>query len=119
MATGAGERLAAILLFIPQAATLCAIVALFATLQIFTLNMTYDVPVKLFSFHLILMSLFLLAPEARRLVNVLVLNRTTGPSTQPPLGRSRRAILIGVVAQCVFGVYLLGMGLNSSRESWY
>ena len=51
------------LLFIPRPAAGRA-GRLAATMQIFTLNMTYDVPVKLFSFHLILMSLFLLAPDA-------------------------------------------------------
>ena len=30
-------------------------------IQVFMLNMTYDVPVKLLSFHLILLSLFLLS----------------------------------------------------------
>src|SRR6202008_2643494 len=80
----------AILLFVPRLTTLGAIVCLADTVEIFTLNMTYDVPVKLFSFHLILLSLFLLAPDARRLANVLVLNRTAGPSTLLPLGRTAR-----------------------------
>ena len=68
--TGAAEMSAAILLFVRPTATLGALVALACTIMIFTLNMTYDVPVKLFSFHLLVMSLFLLAPEAKRLVNV-------------------------------------------------
>ena len=116
--TGCVEILAGLLLFIPATATLGALVALAATIQIFTLNMTYDVPVKLFSFHLILMSLFLLAPEMRRLLNVLVLNRPAGVSTIPPLGASRRAIRIGVAAQMVFGLYLVGLNLNQSVNAW-
>ena len=40
-----------------------ALVCLVDAVEIFALNMTYDVPVKLFSFHLVIMSLFLLAPE--------------------------------------------------------
>jgi hypothetical protein len=82
------------------------------------LNMTYDVPVKLFSFHLILLSLFLLAPEARRLANVLVLNRTAGPSTLPPLGRSRTARRTAVIAQAVFGLYVVGINLYGARQAW-
>ena len=116
--TGCAELLAGVLLFIPATATLGALVALACTIQIFTLNMTYDVPVKLFSFHLILMSLFLLAPDCRRLLNVLVLNRTAGPSTVPALGRTRRAIRIGVIAQVVFGVYIVGMNMSESVEGW-
>ena len=116
--TGCVEILAGVLLFVPATATLGALVALAATIQIFTLNMTYDVPVKLFSFHLILMALFLLAPEARRLLNVLVLNRPAGISTIPPLGVSRRAIRIGVIAQVVFGLYILGINMSQSVEGW-
>ena len=55
---------AGILLFVLSLTTLGALVGLAATLQVFVLNMAYDVPVKLFSFHLILMTLVLLAPDA-------------------------------------------------------
>ena len=116
--TGAMEISAAILLFIPQTATLGAIVALACTVEIFTLNMTYDVPVKLFSFHLILMSLFLLAPEAKRLLNVLVLNRTAEPSTQPPIGTTVKARRIWTIAQVVFGVWFVGAAIQGSIEAW-
>src|SRR6185295_9990875 len=51
MFTGFAELLATVLLFVPVTATLGALVALADTIQIFALNMTYDVPVKLFSFH--------------------------------------------------------------------
>ena len=116
--TGCAELLAGILLFIPATATLGALVCLACTIQIFTLNMTYDVPVKLFSFHLILMSLFLLAPDARRLANLFILNRAAGPSTIPPLGRTRRAWRIAAALQIVFGIYLVGMNMNQSVQGW-
>ena len=116
--TGCAELLAGLLLFIPGTATLGALFSLAVTGQIFTLNMTYDVPVKLFSFHLILMSLFLLAPDARRLLNVLVLNRPAAPSSVPPLGRSRRAIRIGMALQVVFGIYLISMAMYGSVQRW-
>jgi len=116
--TGCAELTAAVLLFIPRTATLGALTALAVTIQIFTLNMTYDVPVKLFSFQLLLMSLFLLAPEARRLMNVLVLNRAAGPSTLPPIGGSVRAIRIGVAAQLIFGAILVGVNVQQVAAGW-
>ena len=115
---GAAELAAAVLLFIPRTATLGAIVLLADSVQIFTLNMTYDVPVKLFSLHLILMALLLLAPEARRLLNVLVLNRTAFPSSQPPLAQSGRARRILLVGQLVFGAYIFAVFLQSSLQRW-
>jgi len=116
--TGVMEMSAAILLFIPRTATLGALVALCCTVEIFALNMTYDVPVKLFSFHLIVMSLFLLAPDMRRLLNVLVLNRTAEPSSVPPLGKTPKAQRIWMIAQVVFGVWLIGAAMQSSIQAW-
>lgn len=49
---GAAEMLGGILLFFARTSTFGALVCLADLTQIFMLNMTYDVPVKLFSFHL-------------------------------------------------------------------
>src|SRR6185312_8366624 len=81
--------------------------------------MTYDVPVKLFSFHLILFSLFLLAPEANRLLRFFFTGGAIAPSTQPPLFRSMRANRVAVVIQVAFGMYLLGMGVYSGIQAWH
>jgi hypothetical protein len=62
---GCAELAGGILLFIPQTATLGALICLADSIQIFTLNMTYDVPVKPFSFHLIVLSLFPLVAYRR------------------------------------------------------
>ena len=115
---GSAELVAAVLLFVPRLVTLGALIALADSIQIFTLNMTYDVPVKLFSFHLILMALVLLAPEASRLLDVLVFNRTAEPSRLPPLFRGRRALRIAIALQLVFGAYVVGMGFYSSWQGW-
>ena len=116
--TGCAEIFAGLLLFIPATRTLGALVALACTMQIFTLNMTYDVPVKLFAFHLILLSLFLLAPEMRRLLNVFVLNRPAPTSAVPSVGRSPRARRIAVAAQVVFGLFLIGVNMQQSVSAW-
>jgi uncharacterized membrane protein YphA (DoxX/SURF4 family) len=65
--TGCAETFGGILLTIPRTTTLGALLCLADLSEVFILNMTYDVPVKLFSFHLILMVLFVLAPELPRL----------------------------------------------------
>ena len=116
---GSAEVLAGVLLIIPATATLGALVCLADCIQIFTLNMTYDVPLKLFSFHLILMCLFLLAPEFRRLADFFVLNRTPSPSTQSPLFATRRARRIAVAAQIVFGMCLLGTNTYNNWSDWH
>jgi uncharacterized membrane protein YphA (DoxX/SURF4 family) len=116
--TGCAETLGGILLLTPRTATFGALVCLADMIQVFTLNMTYDVPVKLFSFHLILLSLFLLAPEGRRLINFFFTARTTPASRQVPLFRSARANWIAVILQVAFGLYLIGMGIYSGIQRW-
>jgi uncharacterized membrane protein YphA (DoxX/SURF4 family) len=117
--TGCAETLGGILLLTPRTTTLGALVCLADMIQVFMLNMTYDVPVKLFSFHLILFSLFLLAPEARRLVNFFLTDRATTASRQTPLFRSARANRIAILLQVAFGLYLIGMGIYSGIEPWH
>ena len=112
------ELTAAALLFIPRLSMLGAMVLVADSIQVFVLNMTYDVPVKLFSFHLILIGLVLLAPETRRLMNVLLLNRPAAASTTAPLARRRWARRALVAAQLVFGVYALGSTYVDSRLAW-
>src|SRR5262249_20281215 len=73
--TGAVEMLAGILLFVPRTSTLGAVLGLAAMGNVFMLNMSYDVPVKLYSFHLAAMSAFLVGPYLRRLANFFVFNR--------------------------------------------
>ena len=116
---GSAELLAGVLLILPHTATLGALICLADAIQIFTLNMTYDVPVKLYSFHLILFSIFLLAPEVPRLLNVLLLNRPAAPSSQPPLLSSRRRNRIAIICQAAFGAYLVGVNFYSCIQRWY
>jgi uncharacterized membrane protein YphA (DoxX/SURF4 family) len=116
---GCAETLGGILLLTPRTTTLGALICLADMIQVFMLNMTYDVPVKLFSFHLILFSLFLLAPDARRMINFFFTSRAAAPSRRPALFRSPRANRLAVIIQVVFGMYLLGMGVYSGIQAWH
>ena len=60
---GCAELLGGILLMFPRTTTLGALVCLIDMTQVFMLNMTYDIPVKLLSFHLILLSLIFWLPK--------------------------------------------------------
>lgn len=115
---GCMELTAAILLFVPRLSMLGAMVLVADSIQIFTLNMTYDIPVKLFSFHLILIGLVLLAPEMRRLFTVLALNRGVGPSTMEPLARGLTARRLLTAAQIAIGAYAIGSSYVDARAGW-
>ena len=104
--SGAGEMFAGILLFFHRTTTLGALVSIGVMSWVVALNFSYDVPVKLFSCHLLAMGGFLAAKDARRLANVLVLNRTAGPASmdtvlqRPGLRRAAfvaKMMLLGLV----------------------
>jgi hypothetical protein len=73
MFTGFAEVLAASLLLFRRTAMLGAFLCAGVMANVVALNFCYDVPVKLFSSRLLLMSLFLLAPDVRRLCHFFIL----------------------------------------------
>jgi hypothetical protein len=112
---GCAETLGGILLIFPRTTMLGALVCLADMTQVFMLNMTYDVPVKLHSFHMLLMAVFLLAPESQGLADFFFRNRTAAPSTQPQLFSTLRANRIALGAQIMLGIWLLG---TDAYGSW-
>lgn len=113
---GCAELLGGVLLLIPRTALLGALADM---TQVFLLNMTYDVPVKLFSFHLLVMSLVLLAPDLGRLYRFLLLRRATEAAEEPALFRSRRANRIALAAQVVFGLLLVAGNAYGGWRNWF
>ena len=99
--TGLAEIGAGTLLLIPGTARAGAFVALMDATAVFMLNMTYDVPVKLFSFHLVLMSAVLIAPVAPAMFDLFIRNREGRIPPEPGLGRRVRG------AQIAFTFYVL------------
>src|SRR5581483_4185597 len=116
--TGCAETLAGIFLTVPRTTFAGALICVVDLTEIFVLNMTYDVPVKLFSFNLLLLALFLLAPDFRRIWNFLFLNRTV-EAIRPQLFRTRRGNRIALAAQVLFGLWLLGTNAYGSRRAWF
>jgi uncharacterized membrane protein YphA (DoxX/SURF4 family) len=119
MFAGSAEVLAGLLLLFPRTAMLGAVVCLADTIEVFTLNMTYDVPVKLFAFHLILMSLVLLAPEMGRIARFFFSKEAVGATKMLELFRTTRANRIAFAVQAVFGLTLFGMDVRGSWQGWH
>lgn len=115
---GSAEMLGGLLLIFPRTTTLGALVCLADATQVFMLNMTYDVPVKLLSFHLILISLFLLSFDFHRLANFFFFDRPAMSSSERPLFRSRRANRIALAVQILFGFWLVGATLYGSISDY-
>lgn len=112
MFAGWAELVAGLLLIVPRLTALGAIIAALDLAQVFILNMTYDFGLKGISFHLILMALFLLAPDLRRLTDLFVFDRPVPASIQPELFRTPEANRLALVAQIAFGCFLIFMYTN-------
>lgn len=107
MMLGAAEVLGGLLLLLPRTAAAGALVCVFDLTAVFILNMTYDIRLKSVSSQLLLLSLFLLAPHARRLFAAVFTDRAVAAADATPLFAGRRANRTALVAQVLVGVMLL------------
>jgi hypothetical protein len=73
--SGAMETIAGLLLLNRKTVTLGLLFAGGVFANVFMMNLSYDIPVKIFSAHLFFYSLYLLAHDAPRLYSLLVLNK--------------------------------------------
>jgi hypothetical protein len=83
--TGGAEMLGGLLLTARRTTLLGALVCVGVLGNVVMLNFCYDVPVKLFSSHLLAMAVFLIAPDLRRLADLLLFNRRVEPVASRPL----------------------------------
>ena len=73
--SGVMETVAGLLLLYRRTVTLGLFAATGAFLNVVMINMSYDVPVKLYASHLLFACVFLLALDSKRLLTFLVLNK--------------------------------------------
>jgi hypothetical protein len=98
--TGLGELVGGLLLTTRRTTLAGALLSAAVMTQVAVLNYCYDVPVKLFSSVLLFTALFLIAPDAKRLVTFLF----TGPDRAAwwKVGL-RTAVVVGFVGYSLYG----------------
>ena len=106
--SGMAEVTGGLLLLFRRTTTLGAMVSFAVLLNVLVLNFCYDVPVKLYSMNLVLMAVFLLAPDLRRLLDVFLLNRPAAPADlSMPRFRRRWMRRVAIAFQILFVGYFL------------
>jgi hypothetical protein len=113
--SGVMETVAGLLLLWRRTVTLGLIAAAGAFLNVVMINLSYDVPVKLFASHLLLACDFLLAQDAPRLIRLLALNLGAPRTTlydPPPASRNVRVLRIA--AKTVMLILILVLPLQGS-----
>jgi hypothetical protein len=114
---GCAEITAGFLLVVPRTALLGALLAVVDLTQVLLLNITYQVPLKIFTFHLLVLSLIILVPHAGRLRALFLSDRSVGPAKRPPL-RARRAARVAIALQVVLVVWLAGSQAVRGAAVW-
>lgn len=115
IALGAVEVVAGLLLFAPRTTVLGAALSMASTAQILLMNLTFDVPEKLLAAHLVVISLLLLAPYLRRLVDVFVRQRTCEPLRPPALFTDNRKNRVAMWLQVGLGIWIV---LSGGVDNW-
>ena len=116
MFVGFAEMTAGILLFPRKTSTLGALMSLGVLSNVVALNFGYDVPVKLYSMHLLAMAIFLLLPDARRLANFFILNRPAECVREQPLFRRAAWHRGALVLASLFLIAVVGTSLYQSYD---
>jgi hypothetical protein len=114
---GAGEMLGGLLLCTRRTALLGALVTFAVMVNVAALNFCYDVPVKLFSTHRVLMSLFVMAPDLPWLGRVFLLGRPDAPRGYTPLVRRRWLDRTLAVVRTLIVLTFLGVTFYNNYEN--
>ena len=121
MFSGGAETLAGLLLVFRKTRTLGALLAAGVMLNVFMLNMSYDVPVKLFSFQLMIAGLVIASQDFGRLFDFFFRNKSVEAVEFKPLlpGKRGQYILLGVQILLV-GFFIINQitGSMSSRKQY-
>lgn len=115
---GSIELLAGILLLIPQTVPLGALAVVAAMTNVFLMDLSYDVGVKLLSAHFALLALFLLADYAKPVANLLLFDRPADPVRYPPLTRRRALNRAAQLSVPILGTLLLVFFTYYGRKAY-
>ncbi|MEO1258802.1 MAG: hypothetical protein AAFZ15_08385 [Bacteroidota bacterium] len=114
---GAGELISGLLLISRRTTTLGALVAAGVMANVMAMNFFYDVPVKILSSHLVLLSLFLLALDGKRLLNLFFFNKNAEPKIYPPYFENIKLEKIKITIKWLLVIVGLGYTVNGTLES--
>jgi len=128
MVCGSAEVIAGVLILFRRTALLGALVTAFVVTNVVLYNFFFDVPVKIYAAHLLLMSLVVIAPDAHSLFRFFWLHEPAVPRAPWFPSTSRRwlrrtifgvecwlAFVVGVVLPVVLAISLFGQ-MKSARS---
>lgn len=116
--SGFCEVLAAAFLLYRKTRTLGALISFSVMANVFLMNMSYDIPVKLFSLELVVLSAFLIALDHKRLINMFILNRPVQPQKSLSLFKDKGANNATQAVKCAALFAGLSFTLYNNLQSY-
>ncbi|MBT1706143.1 DoxX family protein [Chryseosolibacter indicus] len=119
--TGLGEVVGGLLLLFKRTTQLGAFIVIAVMSNVVMLNFAYDVPVKLFSSHLLFMAIFIVIPDLNRHLKFWFTNEIIEPVIKRPLYKNRTTQWMYYAAKGIFIIMVLVThvwgGLQNTRVS--
>jgi hypothetical protein len=116
--TGLAELAAGLLLLAPRTVLLGGLLATADLLTVFAINLGYDVPVKIYSLQLLILSILLVLPDRKRLADLFLFNRRVEPAEHPPLAASPRRHRAAQLALLAFGLFFIVQSIGDTRKRY-
>ncbi len=114
---GSTEVISGIFLFIRRTKTFGALLSMIVMANVVALNFCYDIPVKLYSSHLLIMGLYIASADIKRLVALFFLNKEIPkPSFFTPVFGKKMKIVFICIKVLLFGCvsyYIIDMLVTS------
>ena len=114
--SGISEALGGALLLWRRTTLLGALFTVGVMLNVFMMNMSYDIPVKLYSAHLMLMGVFLLALDGKRILNFLILNKTVVAKKMTPYFTKKGWRIGALVFKYAFVLFIFYSQISGAYE---
>lgn len=115
--SGAAEVLVGLLLLYRRTVTAGVLMALAVFTNVMVMNLAYDIPVKLFSTHLVVMCLFLAAQEHQRIAAFFLFNQTAPVSTlYDRVFHKKWQRILRIIAKLGFVVLIIILPFYNSYE---
>jgi len=113
------EVLAGSLLLYRKTATMGALLAVAVFSNVMMMNLSYDIPVKIFSMNIVLFCLYLLANEYNRIVCFFVLNKPAPVCSLYHFKHTKRWMRIArVILKIAFITYIVPFSFYENRQEY-
>jgi hypothetical protein len=119
MICGAAECVAGVLLLFRRTTLVGTLLTVFLTTNIVLYNFCFDVPVKIYAAHLLLIALVLLAPSMRLLWDFFILHKPTAPIGGWTTPARRHGLRVETVVTAVLLALVVGEGASMMGPAYF